>query len=88
VLLVANDHEKLSELQVPVIPDALPAGGAPFGIYPGPQAMRQERGVFFAREMPLLNRALPRHMICLSHGYDAVALHIDPFLPQAGRYMR
>lgn len=72
VLVVATDGEKLASLRVPIIPDACPGMGPLGGIYSGLRAMRFERGLFVACDMPFLNLPLLRYMIQLSPQFDVV----------------
>jgi molybdopterin-guanine dinucleotide biosynthesis protein A len=71
-LVVSNDQQKLACLQVPVVPDARPGMGPLGGIYSGLQAMRHERGLFVACDMPLLNLQLIQYMVQLSPAFDVV----------------
>jgi molybdopterin-guanine dinucleotide biosynthesis protein A len=72
LLVIANDEEKFAQLPVRLIPDARPGTGPLGGIYSGLQAMRHERGLFVACDMPLLNPALLQYMIQLSADFDVV----------------
>ena len=71
-LVVANDAQKLAPLNVPVVPDARAGMGPLGGIYSGLQAMRCERGLFVACDMPLLNLPLLQYMVRLSPQFDVV----------------
>jgi molybdopterin-guanine dinucleotide biosynthesis protein A len=72
-LLVVSDHrEKLTHLEVPIVSDVRPGLGALGGIYSGLRAMRYQRGLFLACDMPLLNPELLRYMILLSSDFDVV----------------
>lgn len=72
LLVVADDREKLTHLEVPIVPDVRPGLGALGGIYSGLRAMRHQRGLFLACDMPLLNLELLRYMILLSRDFDVV----------------
>jgi len=72
LFVVANESEKLRALGVRIVPDARAGGGSLIGILSGLQAMRYERGLFVACDMPFLNLELLRYMILLSPGFDVV----------------
>ena len=72
LLVVTSDKERLAHLAVPIILDARPGMGPLGGIHSGLQAMRHERGLFVACDMPLLNPQLLRYMILLSTNFDVV----------------
>jgi len=59
------------------VPDAFPGMGPLGGIYSGLQAMRHDRGLVVACDMPLLNAPLLRYMIVLSEGFDVVIPRIN-----------
>jgi len=72
LLVVANGDKEFARLPARIVPDACPYTGPLGGIYSGLQAMRYERGLFVACDMPFLNLDLLRHMILLSADFDVV----------------
>nr|MBC7246073.1 molybdenum cofactor guanylyltransferase [Chloroflexota bacterium] len=72
LLVVADKRLEIAQLSVRVVPDAYPGTGPLGGIYSGLQAMRYERGVVVACDMPFLSLPLLRYMILLSADFDAV----------------
>lgn len=76
LLVVANPREEFARLPARIVPDAFPGTGPLGGIYSGLQAMRHDRGLVVACDMPLLNLHLLRYMILLSADFDVVMPHI------------
>jgi molybdopterin-guanine dinucleotide biosynthesis protein A len=72
LLVVADEQRELAHLRVPIVPDVQPGLGALGGIYSGLRAMRYERGLFVACDMPMLNPELLRYMILLCNNFDVV----------------
>ncbi len=72
LLVVADDGVKLWHVHVPIVPDVRPGLGTLGGIYSGLQAMRYDRGLFVACDMPLLNLGLLHYMVNLSPDFDVV----------------
>jgi molybdopterin-guanine dinucleotide biosynthesis protein A len=72
LLVVVDDRDKLGHLGLRTVADARPGLGPLGGIYSGLQAMRHERGLFVACDMPLLNAGLLRYMVSLSSDFDVV----------------
>jgi molybdopterin-guanine dinucleotide biosynthesis protein A len=71
-LVVANRRQELAHLQVPIIADARPGMGPLGGIYSGLRAMRHERGLFVACDMPFLNVRLLQYMVQQCPEFDVV----------------
>jgi molybdopterin-guanine dinucleotide biosynthesis protein A len=72
LIIVASPRPEFAALPARVVPDELPDMGALGGIYSGLKAMRYERGLFVACDMPFLNLPLLRFMILLSPDFDVV----------------
>ncbi|HUT15703.1 MAG TPA: molybdenum cofactor guanylyltransferase [Anaerolineae bacterium] len=72
LLVVADNGDKLPHLAARIVPDARPGMGPLGGIYSGLRAMRGDRGLFLACDMPLLNPYLLRYMVLLSADFDVV----------------
>ncbi|MBC7263009.1 MAG: molybdenum cofactor guanylyltransferase [Chloroflexi bacterium] len=72
LLVVANARPEFAGMRARSIPDAYPDTGPLGGIYTGLRAMRYERGLFVACDMPLLNLPLLRYIILLSADFDVV----------------
>lgn len=72
LLVVANARPEFAGLPAHVVPDAYPGTGPLGGIYSGLRAMRHQRGLFVACDMPLLNLPLLRYIILLSTDFDVV----------------
>jgi len=77
LLVVGDDGQKLSHLAARIIPDVHPGMGPLGGIYSGLRAMRCERGLFLACDMPLSNLYLLRYMVLLSADFDVVIPRVD-----------
>jgi len=72
LLVVANDAGKLAHIGVRIVADAWRGDGPLVGIYTGLQAMRHDRGLFVACDMPFLNLGLLCYMVGLSGNFDVV----------------
>jgi molybdopterin-guanine dinucleotide biosynthesis protein A len=72
LLVVANDAQHLDQLAARIVPDVYPGTGPLGGIYAGLRAMRYDRGLVVACDMPLLNLGLLRYLIQLSWESDVV----------------
>lgn len=72
LLIVGSNRPEFAALPARVVPDDVSDVGPLGGIYSGLRAMRHERGLFVACDMPLLNLPLLRYMILLSAGFDVV----------------
>ncbi len=71
-LVVVDDRDKLGHLGLRTVADVQRGLGPLGGIYSGLRAMRHERGLFVACDMPLLNLSLLRYMVSLSGDFDVV----------------
>lgn len=72
LLVVVDDRHKLGHLCLRTVADVQPGLGPLGGIYSGLQAMRHERGLLVACDMPLLDLNLLRYMVSLSSDFDVV----------------
>jgi len=72
LLVVVDDPDKLGHLGLRTVEDVRRGLGPLGGIYSGLRAMRHERGLFVACDMPLLNLDLLRYMVSLSRDFDVV----------------
>lgn len=79
LIISANQAEPFGGLPARVVPDVIPERGALSGIHAGLKAMRNERAVVVACDMPFLSLSLLRFMAAISPGYDAV-------VPRIGKY--
>jgi len=77
LLVIANKKPEFGQLPARVIPDIYPGSGPLGGIYAGLQAIRYERGLFVACDMPLLNLELLRYMILLAADFDVVIPRLE-----------
>jgi molybdopterin-guanine dinucleotide biosynthesis protein A len=72
LLIVGGNRPEFATLPARMVPDDVPGVGPLGGIYSGLRAMRHERGLFVACDMPLLNLPFLRYMILLSADFDVV----------------
>lgn len=72
VVVVLNDPLDWPQLDVRIVGDVYPDGGALGGIYSGLQAVQHEHALVVAADMPLLNRALIEWMIMQPRRYDVL----------------
>ncbi|MBC7232833.1 MAG: molybdenum cofactor guanylyltransferase [Chloroflexi bacterium] len=72
LIIVGNEESAYARLPARVVPDVHPDSGPLGSIDAGLQAIRYERGLFVACDMPLLNLELLRYMILLAADFDAV----------------
>jgi molybdopterin-guanine dinucleotide biosynthesis protein A len=79
LIISANDIELYAHLPARVIPDVIPGRGALSGIHASLAAMRHERAIVVACDMPFLSLSFLRFMVALAPGYDVV-------VPRLGRY--
>ena len=77
LILVGTGRRQFARLPARVVPDDFPGGGPLAGIYSGVKAMRHNRGLFLACDMPFLNLHLLRYMILLSPDFDVVIPSIE-----------
>jgi molybdopterin-guanine dinucleotide biosynthesis protein A len=79
-LIVSTNHvEPYRGLEARVVPDVIPGRGALGGVHAGLAAMRNERALVVACDMPFLSLSLLRFMAGVSPGYDVV-------VPRVGQY--
>jgi len=79
LIISANDAETYAHLPARVIPDVIPDRGALGGIHASLAAMRHERAIVVACDMPFLSLAFLRFMVAMAARYDVV-------VPRLGRY--
>jgi molybdopterin-guanine dinucleotide biosynthesis protein A len=72
VFLVANSPLDYLDLNLRVVSDLFPGGGALGGIYSGLFHASHSHAFVAACDMPFLNKALISHLSTLSPGYDIV----------------
>ena len=72
LILVGSNRRQFARLAARVVPDDFPGVGPLAGIYSGLKAMRHNRGMFLACDLPFLNLHLLRFMILLSPDFDVV----------------
>ncbi len=72
VFLVANSPLDYLDLNLRVVSDLFPGGGALGGIYSGLFHASHSHAFVAACDMPFLNKALISHLSTLSSGYDIV----------------
>jgi molybdopterin-guanine dinucleotide biosynthesis protein A len=77
LILVGTSRRQFARLPARVVPDDFPGGGPLAGIYSGVKAMRHQRGLFLACDMPFLNLHLLRYMVLLSSDFDVVIPSIE-----------
>jgi molybdopterin-guanine dinucleotide biosynthesis protein A len=88
-LLVSNEPDTVSHLEVDVVKDILPYRGPLGGILSGLLVARNEYVFVIACDMPLINRRLLRSMAAQRHDADVVVLsHEDGIEPLLGVYSR
>jgi molybdopterin-guanine dinucleotide biosynthesis protein A len=76
-LLVSNEPETVSHLDVDVVKDILPYRGPLGGILSGLLVSRNEHVFVIACDMPLINRRLLRSLAAQRHNTDVVVLTHD-----------
>ncbi len=72
LIVSANDVETYAHLPARIVPDVVPGRGALSGIHAGLAAMRNERAIVVACDMPFLNLPFLRYMVSIAPGYDVV----------------
>jgi molybdopterin-guanine dinucleotide biosynthesis protein A len=78
LIISTNAGELYTHLPARIIPDVIPGRGALSGIHAGLAAMRNERAIVVACDMPFLNLPFLRYMVSIAPGYDVV-------VPRPGR---
>lgn len=79
LIISANEIEPYSNLGARVVPDAIQGHGALGGIHAGLKAMRNDRAIVVACDMPFLRLSFLRYMAAVAQGYDVV-------VPRIGEY--
>ncbi len=79
LIISANGAEAYGDLPARVVADVIQGRGAFSGIHAGLRAMRNERAVVVACDMPFLSLSLLRFMAAVSPGFDVV-------VPRLGEY--
>lgn len=77
ILIVANDPQPLSFLNLPIIPDITPGYGPLMGLYSGLKGASGELAVMVAVDMPFLTPDFLRFLLALAPDHDVV-------IPEAG----
>lgn len=72
LIVSANELELYADLPARVVPDQISGSGALGGVHAGLMAMRNERAVVVACDMPFLSLALLRYMAVVAPAYDVV----------------
>ena len=79
LIVSANDVEPYADLRVRVVQDTIAGMGALSGIHAGLAAIRNEKAIVVACDLPFLSLSLLRYMA-------AVALDYDVVVPRLGKY--
>jgi molybdopterin-guanine dinucleotide biosynthesis protein A len=72
LIVSANELELYADLPARIVPDQIPGRGALSGVHAGLKAMRNERAVVVACDMPFLSLSLLRYMAIVALAYDVV----------------
>jgi molybdopterin-guanine dinucleotide biosynthesis protein A len=79
LIIATNDVELYADLPARVVPDVIVGRGALGGIHAGLTAMRNQRAIVVACDMPFLNPPLLRYMTVVAPGYDVVVPRLDQY---------
>jgi molybdopterin-guanine dinucleotide biosynthesis protein A len=79
LIISANDVEPYAHLTARVVADVIPGRGALGGIHAGLAAMRNERALVLACDMPFVSLPLLRYMTVLAADYDVVVPRLGAF---------
>jgi molybdopterin-guanine dinucleotide biosynthesis protein A len=79
LIIATNDVGLYTGLPARVVPDVILGQGALGGIHAGLTAMRNQRAIVVACDMPFLSPPLLRYMTVVAPGYDVV-------VPRLGQY--
>jgi molybdopterin-guanine dinucleotide biosynthesis protein A len=79
LIISANERDPYTHLAGRVVPDVIPGRGALGGIHAGLAAMRNERAVVVACDMPFLNVSFLRFLAAISPGFDVVVPRLGPY---------
>jgi molybdopterin-guanine dinucleotide biosynthesis protein A len=79
LIVSANDVDLYAHLPVRIVPDVISGRGALSGIHAGLAAMRNERAVVVACDMPFLSLSLLRYMTVVAEDYDVVVPRLDRY---------
>lgn len=77
LIISTNNARSYADLPVRVIPDIFDSRGALGGIHAGLKAMRNERALVVACDMPALSLSLLRFMVAMASDCDVVVPRID-----------
>ena len=77
LIICANDPRSYAHLPARVVRDVIPHRGALGGIHAGLKAMRHEKALVVACDMPFLSLSLLRFMMVAASDQDVVVPHID-----------
>lgn len=77
VILVTNTPLEYSYLDIEIVIDIVPKGGALIGIYTGLFYSSHPYCFVTACDMPFLNKKVIEHLITISKNYDVVIPHLD-----------
>lgn len=79
LIISTNDVELYAGLPARVVPDLIPDRGALGGIHASLAAMRNDKAIVVACDMPFLSLPLLRYMAVVSSGFDVVVPWVDGF---------
>jgi molybdopterin-guanine dinucleotide biosynthesis protein A len=79
LIISANHVDLYSHLPARIVRDVIPGRGALSGIHAGLAAMRNERAVVVACDMPFLSLSLLRYMTVVAEGCDVVVPRLDRY---------
>ena len=79
LLIISNNPEPYSYLNLPIVPDAYTKHGPLAGIFTSLKAAAHAHVLVVACDMPLLNKPLLRHLISLKDSADVVVPRWDRF---------
>jgi molybdopterin-guanine dinucleotide biosynthesis protein A len=77
LIIASNDPRSYADLPARVVPDVFGDRGALGGIHAGLKAMRNERALVVACDMPFLSRSLLRFMAVVASDCDVVVPRVD-----------
>ena len=80
LIISANDVEPYADLPARVVPDIIAGMGALSGMHAGLAAMRNEKAIIVACDLPFLSLSLLRYMAVVATGYDVVVPRLGAYL--------